>query len=72
MVGVSPPLLNLHQLCLQGGLSSGVSRQEQTPAGLHGEDVAPLLPVENPLPQLEEHREGERKMMRLTMGAYML
>lgn len=25
VVGVSPPLLNLHQLCLQGGLSPGIS-----------------------------------------------
>lgn len=59
VVSVPPPLLNLHQLRLQAGLGPGVSRQQQAPAGLHGEDVASLLPLEHTLPQLEEHRQRQ-------------
>lgn len=56
VVGMPPPLLNLHQLCLQHGLSPGISRQQQAPTGLHRQDVAPLLPLKHSLLQLEERR----------------
>lgn len=59
VVGVPPPLLNLHQLRLQGGFSPGVSGQQQAPAGLHRQDVGPLLPLEHPLSQLQEQRQGQ-------------
>lgn len=59
VVRVPPPLLNLHQFCLQGGLGPGVGRQQQAPAGLHRQDVAPLLPLEYSFPQLEEQRQGQ-------------
>lgn len=59
VVAVPPPLLNLHQLRLQGGLGPGVSWQEQAPAGLHRQDVTSLLPLEHPLPQLEEQTQGQ-------------
>lgn len=59
VVGVPPPLLNLHQLCLQGGLGPGVGGQQQAPAGLHRQDVASLLPLEHSLLQLEEQRQGQ-------------
>ncbi len=61
VVGVPPPLLNLHQLCLQGGLRPGIRRQQQAPAGLHCQDVASLLPLQHSLPQLEEQRQGQRE-----------
>lgn len=54
-----PPILNLHQLSLQGGLGPGVSRQQQASAGLHRQDIASLLPLEHSLPQLEEQRQGQ-------------
>lgn len=59
VVSVPPPLLNVHQLSLQGGLGPGVSRQQQAAAGLHRQDVAPLLPLQHTLPQLEEQRQGQ-------------
>ncbi|TNN68503.1 hypothetical protein EYF80_021288 [Liparis tanakae] len=59
VVGVPPPLLNVHQLRLQGGLGPGIGRQQQAPAGLHRQDVAALLPLQHALPQLEERRQGQ-------------
>lgn len=59
VVGVSPPVLNLHQLRLQGGLGPVIGRQQQAPAGLHRQDVASLLPVQHSLPQLKEQRQGQ-------------
>lgn len=60
LVDVPPPVLNLHQLRLQGGLGLGVSRQQQAAAGLHRQDVAAMLPVEAPLSELHVQRRGER------------
>lgn len=59
VVGVPPPLLNVHQLCLKGGLGPGVGWLQQAPAGLHRQNVASLLPLQNSLPQLEEQRQGQ-------------
>lgn len=58
LVCVPPPVLDLHQLCLQGGLGLGVRRLQQAAAGLHRQDVAALLPVEAPLSELQ--RQGEQ------------
>lgn len=60
VVGVPPPVLNLHQLRLQGGLGLGVGRKQQAAAGLHRQDVAAMLPVEAPLSELQVQGEGER------------
>lgn len=60
VVGVPPPVLNLHQLCLEGRFSTGVSRQQEAPASLHCQDVASLLPLEHSLPQLDEKRQRQR------------
>lgn len=60
LVGVPPPVLDLHQLRLQDGLGLGVGRLQQAAAGLHRQDVAALLPVEAPLSQLDVQGQGER------------
>lgn len=59
LLGVPPPVLDLHQLRLQGGLGLGVGRQQQAAAGLHRQDVAALLPVEAPLSELDVQGQGE-------------
>lgn len=60
VVGVPPPLLNLHQLGLKGRFSAGVSGEQEATASLHCQDVATLLPLEHSLPQLDEQRQRQR------------
>lgn len=60
VVGMSPPLLNVHQLCLQRGLGHPVSGQQEAPAGLHRQDVNALLPLQNSLPELQKRGQGQR------------
>lgn len=59
LVSVPPPVLDFHQLRLQGGLSLGVGRQQQAAAGLHRQDVAALLPLEASLSELHVQGQGE-------------